>query len=141
VISGYRRFLRTLTGGLYVSLDYKLSLMFKDPTSKEYDETMKRCHERAILLITETVLTNGGLYVKLGQTFGSLNHILPEIYVEGLKVLQDRARPQGIKEVEQTFYEEFGKYPTEIFESFNPEPIGAASLAQVIFFFFLKNKK
>jgi len=33
---------------------------------------------------------NGGLYIKLGQGFASMNHILPEQYTTGLSVLNDQ---------------------------------------------------
>lgn len=42
---------------------------------------------------------NGGLYVKLGQGLVSLNHILPQEYVEILSALHDKALHRNEREV------------------------------------------
>lgn len=61
-----------------------------------------------------------------------MNHILPKEYTETLKVLQDKCLVRSANEIEQIFLEEFGKQPSDLFQSLEEEPIAAASLAQVI---------
>ena len=89
------------------------------------------CHTRSARRLVQAALDNGGMYVKLGQTFGAMNQLLPRVYLQELSVLQDRARTQGYEEIKQTFVKEFGRPPEEIFKEFEEKPLGAASLAQV----------
>lgn len=57
--------------------------------SREYEEKIHKCHQRAANRIVNGALRNGGLYIKLGQGLGSFNHVLPREYIDSLAVLQD----------------------------------------------------
>jgi len=48
-----------------------------------------------------------------------------------MKPLQDQCFPTPLKDLEALFLEETGEPMTRFFSSFDPEPIGVASLAQV----------
>ena len=128
------RFFRTVYHGLVVVVDYKwtaLALAQGLVGEDEAQAAYQACHTRAVQRMARCALTNGGLYIKFGQTVGSLNHILPDEYIVGLRVLQDQANPRGWAEVQRTLKEEFGKSFDEVFASLDPTPIGAASMAQV----------
>jgi len=130
-VQGISRFLRSLVVGSTISFDYWWSLYNVDEDSENYEMLLKQIHQRSAERLVDGCLQNGGIYIKLGQGLVSLNHILPKEYTETLKVLQDKCLVRSANEIEQIFLEEFGKQPSDLFQSLEEEPIAAASLAQV----------
>jgi ubiquinone biosynthesis protein len=73
----------------------------------------------------------GPTFVKIGQILSMRTDLLPEAFLRELSLLRDSVRPMAFAEVREILEEEFGAKPGAIFSSFEEEPIGAASIAQV----------
>jgi ubiquinone biosynthesis protein len=83
--------------------------------------------ERVRVLLEEL----GGTFIKFGQMLALQTDVIPFEYCHALSRLLDRIAPFGFDEVKQTFIEELGAEPAQIFESFEVEPIATASIGQV----------
>ena len=57
--------------------------------------------------------------------------VLPAEWTSTMKVLQDRCEPTSYSALEDLFLVDMGAPITELFDDFDPTPIGVASLAQV----------
>ena len=73
----------------------------------------------------------GPAYVKLGQVLSTRPDLLPAPYIRELESLQDDVGPIPLEDVEQTIQSELGARLSKLFDFFDPEPLGTASLGQV----------
>ena len=73
----------------------------------------------------------GPAYIKLGQVLSTRPDLLPQPYIDELEHLQDDVPPMPFEVVEKTIEEELRARISKLFESFEPEPLGSASLGQV----------
>lgn len=81
--------------------------------------------------IRNTLLDLGPTFIKVGQLFSTRADIFPIEYVEELSKLQDRVPAFSYVQVETTVEKELGKKIPDLFQSFEPVPLAAASLGQV----------
>jgi ubiquinone biosynthesis protein len=73
----------------------------------------------------------GAAYIKLGQVLSTRPDLLPRPYIDELERLQDDVPPMPFEQVEETLEQELRARISKLFESFEPEPLGSASLGQV----------
>jgi ubiquinone biosynthesis protein len=73
----------------------------------------------------------GPTFVKLGQVLSTRGDMLPAEIIEELAFLQDQVPPFPFDQVRLQLKTEFGCELEELFAEFSPEPIAAASIAQV----------
>lgn len=74
---------------------------------------------------------NGSIFIKLGQHLTSLNYLLPPEWTTTFIPLQDHAPVSSYESIESVFLKDTGRPLSHYFTSFDEQPIGAASLAQV----------
>lgn len=81
---------------------------------------------------TRVLLENlGPTYVKLGQIMSSQSNVLPDEWRYQLDLLQNEVPTFPYETARLIITEELGAPPEELFASFSPTPLAAASLAQV----------
>ena len=73
----------------------------------------------------------GGGFVKMGQLLSTRDDLLPEEWTEGFAHLQRSVTPAPADEVAALLERELGAPVDEVFRSFDPVPVAAASIAQV----------
>jgi ubiquinone biosynthesis protein len=100
-----------------------------DP-SDDGEETDLPSPERAAAF-RKRLVELGPAFVKLGQVLSTRPDLLPEPYIEELESLQDDVGPIPFDDVVQTIESELGGRLSKLFDSFDEEPIGTASLGQV----------
>jgi ubiquinone biosynthesis protein len=75
----------------------------------------------------------GPTFIKFGQALSTRSDLLGEEVAADLVELQDRLPPFPFKDAEKQIIEDFGKPIASLYQSFDPVPVAAASIAQVHF--------
>jgi ubiquinone biosynthesis protein len=81
--------------------------------------------------VRETFEELGLTFLKFGQLLAMRRDLLPEAYIVELERLHDQLPAQGIAAVRATVEAALGAPLTELFASFSPTPLAAATIAQV----------
>ncbi|KAL4921194.1 ABC1 family-domain-containing protein [Aspergillus aurantiobrunneus] len=130
----YRAAERTgrVVGTLAVCInDYRVTLKHEAATPEEQSEVIHACHKRCAERTLRVLEKNGSIFIKLGQHLSSMGYLLPLEWTTTFIPLQDKCPVSSIESIEGVFVADTGKRIDELFETFEPTPIGAASLAQV----------
>lgn len=80
----------------YKSKLYALTL---DKESDEYQETKSTCHTYAAEKLLKLCCTNKGVFIKVGQHIAALDYLLPQEYVQTMKILHSKAPANTLDEV------------------------------------------
>lgn len=91
----------------------------------------ERAHRKNALRLASGFTRLRGVFIKVGQVLSVIGTFLPKAYGEALEKLQDKVPAQPFPEIEARLREALGDDPLDRFESFEREPLAAASLAQV----------
>ncbi|KAL6531002.1 hypothetical protein OROHE_014484 [Orobanche hederae] len=118
-------------------VDYKYSLQGLPTSSDEYRAALSeicvllhKIHLRSAGRILTLCDANKGFYAKAGQFVAAMRQV-PREYSSTLSSLQDQAVPCNFKAVKEVIVKSLGKDLSEIFYSFDEQPVAAASIAQV----------
>jgi ubiquinone biosynthesis protein len=72
----------------------------------------------------------GPTYIKLGQVLSMRSDLLPPEWIRALTKLQDQAPPISIEEVDVQIEKALGHPKSELFATFDDEPLATASIGQ-----------
>ncbi len=119
-------FLRLLPFVISFIRDFKGKLLFGVPVERTEEEHAARARD-----LTRVLGSLGPTFIKGPQVLAVREDILPLVYTQELKKLQDKVPPFPVERVREIVRAELGRDPSDIFEAFDPVPIAAASLGQV----------
>lgn len=127
------RLSRTASTALNIGRTYQGMLYSKewDKNSTEYLEVKSQAHQIGAEKLLELCKANKGVYIKVGQHVGALDYLLPTEYVTTMRILHKDAPRNTVDELYKVIKEDLKQDPKELFQEFDPEPLGTASLAQV----------
>ncbi|KAF8418580.1 ABC1 family protein [Tirmania nivea] len=113
--------------------DYRVTLKIiedqTDPGKRE--RLLSACHQRCADRTYKVLEKNGSIFIKLGQHLAAMGYLLPPEWTKTFIPLQDKCPVSSYASIEKMIRDETGCAIEDLFEEFNPTPIGAASLAQV----------
>ncbi|MFC7743203.1 AarF/UbiB family protein [Nocardiopsis composta] len=81
--------------------------------------------------LTAALNEAGVAFIKFGQMLSSRPDLVPDVFVRELSRLQTGAAPEPWPRIEAAIEEALGRPIGEVFASVDPEPLAAASVAQV----------
>ncbi|MCZ6785447.1 MAG: AarF/UbiB family protein [Proteobacteria bacterium] len=97
----------------------------------EREERRRHRQSRAAGLLARALGDLKGAFVKAGQ-FASVRHdVLPDVVSRELATLRDRVPPLPFAQIRRVVERAFGAPLSSLYAHFEPEPVGAASVAQV----------
>ncbi|CAJ1963506.1 unnamed protein product [Cylindrotheca closterium] len=123
--------------GAYKVKEFELELrrkQLKQEISEEEEASIwKEIDEWGSARVADTIQDMKGFYVKTGQVISTRVDLFPEAYTSKLQDLQDGLDPMPFALVKKVVEQELldGAPLSELFATFEEEPLGAASIAQV----------
>ncbi|GMH15508.1 hypothetical protein Nepgr_017349 [Nepenthes gracilis] len=112
------------------AVNYKYTLHGLSEDTDEYRRALSEVHLQSAKRLLKLCEANKGFYVKAGQFVAALRQV-PKEYTSTLSSLQDQAIPCQFRAIKEVLTESLKKEFTDIFISFDEQPIAAASVAQV----------
>ncbi|MAR90637.1 MAG: ABC transporter [Pseudomonadales bacterium] len=132
VVSGGERYLSATRGGFEIEQTYRAYRnRASDLSPLEQRKLLAQTHHQGARKLTQLFHDNGAIWVKFGQFLSSRSDILPMQYVMELEKLQDDAKPVSFSSIERVLRREWGSQWRQQFQSFDEQPVAAASVAQV----------
>jgi predicted unusual protein kinase regulating ubiquinone biosynthesis (AarF/ABC1/UbiB family) len=120
---------RLLQTGAKVGVNYLK--YYGDKITKTEEEARNNLDQANASDIYDGLKEMKGSALKVAQMLSMEKSILPQAYVDKFSLAQFSVPPLSAPLVEKTFKQYFGKSPKEMFDTFTPEAINAASIGQV----------
>jgi predicted unusual protein kinase regulating ubiquinone biosynthesis (AarF/ABC1/UbiB family) len=114
-----------------VYLLYKLPAWGRRLLRRPEPEDLDATHERAARILLGTALSLRGVTIKFCQVVATRADVFPPAVIDVLKQCHDAVPPQPFPQIRAHVEAELGRPLEQVFRAFEPEPLAAASLAQV----------
>jgi len=128
-VSKIHRASKLVSTGAKVGVNYLK--YYGDKLTKTEDEARSRLNENNAEDIYDSLKQLKGSALKVAQMLSMEKSIMPQAYVEKFSLAQFSVPPLSPPLVLKTFKNYFGKLPNELYDSFNPTSVNAASIGQV----------
>jgi len=126
------RFARIVSEMTALSVRYRMHRIRREAAGRPYEgPALDALHADCAARLRDMCLELRGGVLKLGQFISGRVDLLPAPYIEALAQLQDRVPPVDTALILERIETELGRPVDEVFQTFCPEPLAAASLAQV----------
>lgn len=99
--------------------------------NEDYEKALSECHKTCARITRRAIEKNAGIYIKLGQHIGALTYIFPDEWTDEMVPLQDKCPVSSLESIQELFLQDTGASLESMFATFDPVPLGTASLAQV----------
>ena len=96
------------------------------PPSNPWHKDQHTTAQRSCMALEEL----GTTFVKVGQILSTRTDILPPDFTQELSKLQSSLKPVPLEDINNRIKQQLGKPLEEIFASFDPKPLGVASIGQ-----------
>ncbi|KAA8916153.1 hypothetical protein TRICI_001702 [Trichomonascus ciferrii] len=110
---------------------YRKTLKGSYESEEEYQKALSKTHTNAAEITRLAIEKNAGVFIKLGQHIAALTYIFPEEWTSAMIPLQDQCPTSSYEEIEGLIRKDVGGTVDDYFATFEKEPLGTASLAQV----------
>lgn len=132
VVRAGPRMFRIVKEGMAIIGRYKLHQSRARHLSEERAAAaLEKLHRSSARKLYRMCVELRGGVLKVGQFISARMDLLPHAYIEELSGLQDRVPAVAYEDILGVLESELGQPIDELFADFDPEPIAAASLAQV----------
>ena len=114
---------------VYRAVEFKHALL--QPPEDVAEQEWRALDRRFAVPVVKTLEELQGMYTKYGQIAAGMTNTLSPIWIEQLRHLEDAVPPRSVEVVYRTIVEETGRPVEATFSTFDPVPLGSASIGQV----------
>lgn len=133
LITGRARYARAMKVAFNVQKSYRKFGKNRDAYASDDERAaaLQDLHRVNAKTVTELCQKNGATWIKLAQVMSCRPDLLPRVYIEELRTLQNDAPPVPFDDLVPVLVEQYGENWEERFAQFDRRPIATASIAQV----------
>lgn len=133
LVTGRARYARAMKVAFEVQQSYREfgKRRGTDVPDEERAEALLELHRKNARKVTRLCQKNGATWIKLAQVMSCRPDLLPRVYIEELRTLQNDAPPVPFDELVPVLVEQYGENWESCFAYIDRKPVATASIAQV----------